>query len=382
MLCGFSNIELLGFHGNTEIKMSIAIENINLTVDNEIYLKNISLDFEPGSINVFLGRTLAGKTSLLRIMAGLDRPDCGKIIVNGQDVTGMSVRKRNISMVYQQFINYPSFNVYDNIASPLRISGMDKSKIDKQVRKVAHMLHLENMLDKIPTELSGGQQQRCAIARALVKDSNLLLLDEPLVNLDYKLREELQIDLQDIFHQRNAIVVYTTTEPAEALKLGGKVVVLDKGQMIQTGVTSRVFHEPSSIKVAEVFSDPPINLLHCRADGRTLNLGENVTIPLQGHLKNLSKGSYIIGIRSNHLYLAPGKAGDIKLDVVVSLAEINGSETFIHVNYESTKLVVQEVGVYSQKNDSKILIYFDPASLFVFSESGSLILSPDNFLPE
>lgn len=362
--------------------MSISIENISLTVEEEIYLEDISLDFEPGSINVFLGRTLAGKTSLLRIMAGLDRPDHGRIIVNGEDVTGMSVRKRNISMVYQQFINYPSFSIYENIASPLRISGMDKKKIDKRVREVAQMLHLETMLDKIPIELSGGQQQRCAIARALVKDSNLLLLDEPLVNLDYKLREELQIDLQDIFQQRNAIVVYTTTEPAEALKLGGDIVILDKGRVIQTGVTSRVFHKPVSIKVAEVFSDPPINLLHCIADDGALRLGENVTIPLKGHLNTLPSGSYIIGIRSNHLHMTSQKTSDVKLDVVVELAEINGSETFIHVNYETTKLVTQEVGVYSPKIDSKILIYFDPANLFVFSESGSLILSPYNFSPE
>lgn len=122
--------------------MTISIENINLTVNEEIYLKDISLDFKAGSTNIFLGRTLAGKTSLLRIMAGLGRPDHGRIIVNGEDVTGVSVRKRNISMVYQQFINYPSFTIYENIASPLKISKMDKKKIDHRVREVAEMLHL------------------------------------------------------------------------------------------------------------------------------------------------------------------------------------------------------------------------------------------------
>lgn len=280
-------------------------------------------------------------------------------------------------MVYQQFINYPSFTIYENIASPLKISKMDKKKIDRRVREVAEMLHLETMLDRIPTELSGGQQQRCAIARALVKDSNLLLLDEPLVNLDYKLREELQIDLQDIFKQRDVIVVYTTTEPAEALKLGGNIAVLDEGRVIQTGVTSQVFHKPGTVKVAEVFSDPPINLLHCSVDNSALKLGENLTIPLEGHLSPLGSGNYKAGIRSNHLYLNPQNKSDIELKAIVELAEINGSETFIHVNFETTKLVVQEVGVYSQKIDSNIRVYLDPSNLFVFSESGSLILSPD-----
>ena len=239
------------------------------------------------------------------------------------------------------------------------------------------MLHLESMLDRIPTELSGGQQQRCAIARALVKDSNLLLLDEPLVNLDYKLREELQIDLQDIFKQRDVIVVYTTTEPAEALKLGGNIAILDKGRVIQTGVTSQVFHKPGTVKVAEVFSDPPINLLHCSVENSALKLGENLRIPLDGHLSLLGSGKYMAGIRSNHLYLNPQNKSNIELKAIVELAEINGSETFIHVNFETTKLVVQEVGVYSQKIDSNIRVYLDPSNLFVFSESGSLILSPD-----
>ncbi len=362
--------------------MSISIENINLTINEEAYLTDISIDFESGSTNIFLGRTLAGKTSLLRIMAGLDRPDRGRIIVNGEDVTGLSVRKRNISMVYQQFINYPSFTIYENIASPLKIIGMDKKEIDRRVREVAEMLHLESMLDRIPTELSGGQQQRCAIARALVKDSNLLLLDEPLVNLDYKLREELQIDLQNIFKERDAIVVYTTTEPAEALKLGGNIVVLDEGKMIQTGVTSQVFHRPSSVKVAEVFSDPPINLLQCSVDDSVLKLGQDLSIPLKGHLNTLVPGKYMAGIRSNHLYLNSQNKSNVQLDTIVELAEINGSETFIHVRHENTKLVVQEVGVYSQKIDSKIMVYLDPANLFIFSEVGSLILSPDNSSPE
>lgn len=356
--------------------MSIKIENISLTVGGQVYLSDISLEFKTGTTNILLGRTLAGKTSLLRIMAGLDRPDKGRIYVDGRDVTGMPVRKRNVSMVYQQFINYPSFTIYDNIASALKISGMEKKKIDRRVRKVAQMLHLEGMLDRLPTELSGGQQQRCAIARALVKDSTLLLLDEPLVNLDYKLREELQVDLQDIFKERDAVVVYTTTEPGEALKLGGNIAVLDEGRLVQTGVTSQVYHRPATIKVAEVFSDPPINLLPASVKDSSLSLGTNVTIPLDGHLKSLSSGDYLVGIRSNHLYLKPQGKKDVTLESRVDLAEINGSESFIHADYETNKLVVQEVGVYSKKIDSKIMVYMDPANLFVFSGSGELILSP------
>lgn len=356
--------------------MSISIENVSVTVDNEIYLKDISVTFESGSKNILLGRTLSGKTSLLRILAGLDQPSKGKLFVDGKDVTGLSVRKRNISMVYQQFINYPSFTVYENIASPLKVAGMGKSKIDSRVRETARMLHLEDMLDRMPIELSGGQQQRCAIARALVKDATLLLLDEPLINLDYKLREELQIDLQDIFKQRDAIVVYTSTEPAEALKLGGNIVVLDQGRVLQTGITSEVYHKPKTIKVAEIFSDPPINLINCHVDGSVFHIGQDVTIPLTQ--KSLASGDYIVGVRSNHAYLKPQKETDIAIEAIVDLAEINGSETFFHVNYAGTRIVIQEVGVYSRKIGSKILFYLDPANFFVFSKAGELILSPEN----
>ncbi len=197
--------------------MGLSLQNIDKIVNQETHLKDINLDFESGSRNVLLGRTLSGKTSLLRIMAGIDRPTRGKILIDGKDVTGVSVRKRSIAMVYQQFINYPSLTVYKNIASPLKIAGVSKSELDRRVRETAEMLHIEDLLNRLPAELSGGQQQRIAIARALVKDAQLLLMDEPLVNLDYKLREELRVELHDIFEERKAIVVYTTTEPTEAL---------------------------------------------------------------------------------------------------------------------------------------------------------------------
>ena len=210
--------------------MALSLEKIDKIVGRETHLKAIDLELAPGSRNVILGRTLAGKTSLLRIMAGLDRPTRGRVLVNEQDVTGTSVRKRNVAMVYQQFINYPSLTVYKNIASPLRLAGLNKKEIDRRVRDTAAMLRIDDLLDRLPAELSGGQQQRIAIARSLVKNADLLLLDEPLVNLDYKLREELREELQDIFKLREAIVVYTTTEPTEALMLGGNIVVMPAGR--------------------------------------------------------------------------------------------------------------------------------------------------------
>ncbi|OHD72234.1 MAG: ABC transporter [Spirochaetes bacterium RBG_16_49_21] len=358
--------------------MGIVLDSVTKKVVAETHLNNISLELEIGTTTVVLGHTLAGKTTLLRLMAGLDRPTSGRILVNGRDVTGMSVRKRSVSMVYQQFVNYPSLTVYKNIASSLKMSGMSKIEIDRKVRETAAMLHIEDLLDRFPAELSGGQQQRTAIARSLAKDADLLLLDEPLVNLDYKLREELQVELQDIFKKREAIVVYTTTEPAEALMLGGNIVVIDEGRVLQTGSTPEVYHNPATLKVAQLFSDPPINYLNGAVRGDAVRLEQDIEFPLDGHLKSVPAGSYIFGIRPNHFFLSRVSDKDAELRVKVELAEINGSETFIHVSHGDSRLVVQEDGVNPLRIGQEITIYVNPACFFVYDTAGALFASPFN----
>jgi glycerol transport system ATP-binding protein len=356
--------------------MGLSLQNIDKIVNQEIHLKDISLEFESGSRNVILGRTLAGKTSLLRIMAGLDRPTHGNIFIDGNDATGTSVRKRSVAMVYQQFINYPSLTVFKNVASALKMSGLNKKEIDRRVRETAEMLHLESLLNRLPSELSGGQQQRTAIARALVKDADLLLLDEPLVNLDYKLREELRVELQEIFKQRKAIVVYTTTEPTEAMMLGGNIVVINEGRALQTGPTSEVYHNPATLKVAEVFSDPPINYISGTVQGSTARLGHDIEIPLDGHMKSLPAAKYKFGVRSHSLFLSRTSEEDAEIQARVELSEITGSETFIHINYNNSRLVVQENGVKPLRIGAEISIYVNPSCFFVYDEAGTLVVAP------
>lgn len=356
--------------------MSLSLESITKKVGQETHLYDINLEFETGSRNVLLGRTLAGKTSLLRLMAGLDRPTSGRVMVNGEDVTGKSVRKRSIAMVYQQFINYPSLTVYKNIASPLKIAGVKKGEINRRVRNTSEMLHIEDLLDRLPAELSGGQQQRVAIARALIGDAELLLLDEPLVNLDYKLREELRVELHDIFEERKAIVVYTTTEPTEALMLGGNIVVIDEGRVLQIGPTPEVYHHPAITKVAEVFSDPPINFLKGTIHDGAVRIGQNIEMLLEDYMKLLSDGEYTFGVRSNHLFLTRNCKEDAEIPARVELAEINGSETFIHADYDGFRMVVQENGIRPVRIGVEITIYVNPSSFFVYDEAGALVASP------
>jgi glycerol transport system ATP-binding protein len=356
--------------------MTLVLENVSKLVGRETHIDGVDLQLEPGAPVVLLGRTLAGKTTLIRLMAGLDRPTKGRIVVDGHDVTGVSVRKRNVAMVYQQFINYPSFTVYDNIASPLRRAGLAKAEIDRKVREAAAILRIEPLLDRLPDELSGGQQQRTALARALVKDADLLLLDEPLMNLDYKLREELRGELQTIFSGRKSIVVYATTEPLEALLIGGTAVILDEGKALQVGPTLDVYHNPASVRVGEVFSDPPMNLVAGRVEDGHLRLDGDIIVPRVGHLADLATGSYRFGIRANHLFVVREMPDLVFFDATVELAEISGSETFIHAARGGFSWVVQEEGVHSFSLGQTVRVFLNPSDVFVFDEAGRLVAAP------
>ncbi len=355
---------------------ALRLDRVTRTVDGEDHIYETTLELLPGSLNVLLGPTLSGKTSLLRLLAGLDRPTTGRVLVGDRDVTGLSVRKRSVAMVYQQFINYPSFTVYENIASPLRRSGAGRAEVDRRVREMAAALHIGDLLDRRPDELSGGQQQRTALARALVKDAELLLLDEPLVNLDYKLREELRAELREIFTGRDSIVVYATTEPSEALLLGGSVVVLDQGWVLQTGPTAEVYRSPGSVRVGRVFSDPPMNTAEAVVGAGDALIGGHARVPLIAHLRGLEPGSYQVGVRSHHLSVTRRSPHDVEIRAVVELAEVNGSETFVHVSRAGLRWVVQEEGIHTFGLGEEVRVFVDPRNLFVFDPSGGLVVSP------
>ncbi|WP_434457558.1 ABC transporter ATP-binding protein [Stutzerimonas urumqiensis] len=356
--------------------MSLTLEHVSRVVDHEVYIDDACLTFEPGSFNVLIGRTLSGKTSLMRLMAGLDKPTRGRLLMNGVDVTGVPVRKRNVSMVYQQFINYPTLTVFDNIASPLRQAGVAKGEIERKVRETAEMLHIEGFLGRYPLELSGGQQQRTAMARALVKDADLVLFDEPLVNLDYKLREELRQEMRELFKTRRTIAIYATTEPNEALALGGTATILHEGRVIQSGPTTEVYQRPQQVLAAELFSEPPINLIDGRIADGEVALEDDLHFALNADLAGLGEGAYRFGVRPSHIGLVPSNDDDLEVSGVVELAEISGSETFLHVRNGRFSLVLHLQGVHDYPVDSPIRVYIPTHKLFAFDAQGRLAQAP------
>ncbi|MFC3684564.1 ABC transporter ATP-binding protein [Hydrogenophaga luteola] len=353
--------------------MQLSLEQVGKTVGPSVHLHPMSLSPAPDAVTVLLGATQAGKTSLMRVMAGLDVPTSGRVLVDGRDVTGTPVRERNVAMVYQQFINYPSMTVFDNIASPLKLGGRSRDEIDRRVRELAARLHIEVFLDRLPAELSGGQQQRVALARALAKNAPLMLLDEPLVNLDYKLREELREELTQLFAAGDSTVVYATTEPGEALLLGGYTAVLDQGELLQYGPTAEVFHRPKSLRVARAFSDPPMNLLAAEVaqGGAQLNGGPLLAVDLPQHATR----ALTLGIRASAVRVAP-RPGDVALAGQVELAEISGSDTFVHVHTAVGEIVAQLTGVHDFALGSAITLHVNPAQVYAFDQSGDLLVAP------
>ena len=351
--------------------MQLSLEGIGKKVGRETWLHAMSLAPQPGAVTVLLGATQAGKTSLMRIMAGLDMPSQGRVRVDGADVTGTPVRQRNVAMVYQQFINYPSMTVQDNIASPLKLRGAHD--IAAQVRSLAEKLHIEMFLDRYPAELSGGQQQRVALARALAKAAPLMLLDEPLVNLDYKLREELREELGALFAAGDSTVIYATTEPGEALLLGGYTAVLDAGELLQYGPTAEVFHRPQSLRVARAFSDPPMNLVAGAATAGGVQLQGGPVLALDGAA--VPPGALTVGIRANALRLQ-AQPGDAALPGRVELAEISGSDTFVHVETPVGELVAQLTGVHAFELGTALTLHLSPAQAYLFDAKGALLRAP------
>ena len=284
--------------------------------------------------------------------------------MGGRDVTDVSVRNRNLAMVYQQFINYPSLTVYENIASPLKLRRRPTWEIKQRVGTIAETLHLSALLDRRPAELSGGQQQRVALARALAKDAELLLLDEPLVNLDYKLREELRFELTLLFREGKTTVVYATTEPLEALQLGGRTAILHEGTLIQYGDTLDTFMRPMSLAAARAFSDPPLNVMVA---------GRN---DLAAILSQLNVRATQIGVRAHHVRVSRRSERDLELTGRIELAEMSGSDTYLHVAHAQGSLVAQLPGIHEFRIGADCSMFFDPADLFGFDEHGTTVFQP------
>jgi len=353
--------------------MNLVGENLSYKLTEELQLREISFSFEKGKLYTILGRTLSGKTTLLKTIAGLLMPDSGTIKFEGKNFLEIPVWERNIAMVYQQFINYPHLNVFENIAFPLKQRGLDPQKINDEVFKSLKLVGLEGYEKRKIQELSGGQQQRVSVARSLVKNAKILLLDEPLVNLDYKLREQLREEFKNIFVNglsEESIVIFSTTDPREAMELNGEVIVLDEGRVLQVGAAKEIFENPKDLKVAAISNDPPMNILKVDIDSNKIKF-EDIEIDIPDHLSKLKDKHFNFGLRASDVEL-----NDNGFEFEVELAEISGSETLLHLTRGNLKIIASIEEVMDFKIRDKVKINFKSNKAYAFDEIGNLISSP------
>jgi glycerol transport system ATP-binding protein len=351
--------------------MAFIMQNIDIRENGVAHLDNINLTFRRGGLYTVLGRTLAGKTTLLRTIAGLRQPQKGTLMLHGKECLQLPVWKRRVAMVYQQFINYPHLNVLANVAFPLRRAGLPRAEAHQRAREVLAKVGLADFEKRRPGALSGGQQQRVALARALVKRAEILLLDEPLVNLDYKLREQLREEFQNIFEgQDDAIVVYTTTDPAEAIQLGHEMIVMDGGGVIQQGEPLAVFNAPATIRCAEIINDPPMNIFNGTIEKGRIQLQGRVRLPIPAHMAHLPQGSYCFGLRAADLRLGR------MIGSQVELSEISGSQTILHLRGDIGAFILYEEGVYPHAIGDIVQVDLNSDRIYCFSADGDLIAGP------
>ncbi len=327
--------------------MTLEFRSVVKRSKGETLIHAASFTLAPTGFNVLLGATNAGKTTLIKLMAGLDRPTKGEILLNGKDLTRLPPQRRNVSLVHQFFVNYPHLSVFENIASPLRVARVPGADIRRRVHEAAELLRLTPFLERRPSALSGGQQQRTALARAIVKSSDLVLLDEPLANLDYKLREELRDQLPRLFEGRGAIVVYATSEPSEALMLGGHTATVSQGRVTQFGPTATLYRAPQDLETARVFSDPPINVAPIRKSGDRLHLGDSVAWPAAGTaLATVPDGAYTVGVKPHFVLPGGDAAGTVPVTGRIQITELSGSESIAHFDLDGRSWVSQSHGIH------------------------------------
>ncbi|WP_395541404.1 ABC transporter ATP-binding protein [Neotabrizicola sp. sgz301269] len=344
----------------------LLLQDIALAEAKVPHLSGITLEFAPGRMTTLLGRTGAGKTTLLRVIAGLTLPDTGRITLNGTDWSRLPPWKRPVAMVTQQFINYPHLSVLDNVAFPLTRAGTPRDEARAVAEAMLTRVGLGAMIGRRPSELSGGQQQRVAIARALVKRAPVLLMDEPFVNLDYKLREGLREDLAELLRKETGTVaIYASTDPREALQMGDHIVLLAEGRALQSGPPRQVFAAPATVAAAAVVNDPPINLLQAEASGGQIRIAALDSPPMPG--PDLPPGRYTLGLRAEDVRTG----GDLLARV--ALTEVSGSETVTHLEAGSQSLVMLERAVSIHPLGSHLGLHLDLSRALVFDAKERLV---------
>ena len=342
-----------------------------------IAVNGVDLDVRDGEFIVLLGPSGCGKTTTLRIIAGLEKPDEGRVFFGDRDVTYLPPRERNTSMVFQSYAVWPHMRVYDNIAFPLKIKGLPKDEIDRRVKWAAELLQISELLERYPHQLSGGQRQRVAVARAIVVEPNVLLMDEPLSNLDALLRVKMRSEIKKLQRRIKVTTIYVTHDQVEAMTMGDRIAVMNEGKILQVGRPEDIYNRPKNKFVAGFVGTPQMNFFDV-----TVNVGNEAVVLESRDFKILLPNKFkellhdfngrtlIAGIRPEHLYIRdfapPELRGMRGIEGTIDFIEALGSDTIIHINTGSLILVVKMSGAHRFRIGSKVKLIPDIDRLHLF----------------
>src|SRR5262245_30403090 len=340
--------------------MGIEFRNVTKTFGGACVVDDLSLDVRDGEFIVLLGPSGCGKTTTLRMLAGLENVTSGDILINGERVNDVPTQHRDLAMVFQSYALYPHMTIAENIGYPLRVRKLDKADRAARVRRVAEMLEIEPLLERKPRQLSGGERQRVALARAIVREPRAYLMDEPLSNLDARLRVQMRGELKRLQHQLGTTTIYVTHDQAEAMTLASRVAVMKKGRLQQFDAPLSIYNQPANRFVAEFVGSPSMNFVDGRVESGTFLSSE-----IKLSLDRASAGEVTLGIRPEHIQVI-SEPLDGALPANVYVTELMGNETFVFLSIGETRLIARAPADFRAEFESKVWLLIDKTKLHFF----------------
>lgn len=366
---------------------NVRLANINKNFDSQQVLNNVEIEIADEEFMVFVGPSGCGKTTLMRTIAGLERPTSGQVFIDGDDVTHVHPARRGVAMVFQSYALYPHMSVYDNIAFGLKYAKVPRDKIKQQVQDAAAILQIEPLLERKPAALSGGQRQRVAIGRAIVRDPKVFLFDEPLSNLDAALRVQMRLELIKLHGRLGATMVYVTHDQVEAMTMADRIVVLNTGHVEQIGTPLELYHRPRNLFVAGFIGSPRMNILtvpvtETGEKGVTVKLPGEVQLTIPVEHQGISPGSTVtLGVRPEHLGLQKGenKASASLLPAEVTVVEHLGGEILIHIRLaDGEEIEIKAPGHYSVTPGERLDVTIDHTLCHLFDDNAQALPALEN----
>jgi multiple sugar transport system ATP-binding protein len=331
-------------------------------------LEDFNLDVAPGEFLVLLGASGSGKTTALRILSGLETATGGRVLIGQRDVTNVLPKYRDISMVFQSYALYPHKTVAENIGFPLKVRKVPRDVQDVAIREAAAQVQLGELLHRYPRELSGGQRQRVALARAIIRRPSVFLMDEPLSNLDAKLRGHMRAELKHMQNSLGITTIYVTHDQIEAMTLAHRVAILEKGVLQQLATPAEIYNNPANLFVAQFIGSPPMNIVRgSLEDDKFMAHGEKIAVPVKGH-----SSVAVLGVRPEDCAVVSAAKGNLKAEVYTT--ELIGDHTLVTVKTGSDMLTVKAAKDFTAKQGEKVGISLPKDKLFVFNgEDGARI---------